>query len=87
MKIFTYLFALFLIFLGISFSLLNSSEVTINYFIGSATLPLAILIILSLVLGLALGFFFSFISILRHKARLFHLKRKLDLLEKASSSV
>ncbi len=87
MKILTYLFALFLIFFGISFSLLNSNEVSINYFVGTVTLPLAILVILSLILGLLLGLFFSFISILRHKARLFHLKRKLDLLEKSAPSV
>lgn len=59
---------------------------TINYFLGSATLPLSILVILSAVMGAVIMLFFCSITILRHKASIFNLKRKLESLEKKAQS-
>lgn len=89
MKIFTYLCAIILIFLGISFSLLNSTEVSINYFIGSSVLPTSFLVIISAAIGAMICLFFCLLSVLRGKATIFSLKRKIESLEKTiqSSSV
>lgn len=82
MRILTYMCAIFLLLLGISFSLLNSSEVKINYFLGDATLPTSLLVIISVAIGAIISFFICILGILRHKTTIYSLKRKLEALEK-----
>lgn len=86
MKIFIYLFVLFLLILGISFSLLNANDTTINYLLGSVTLPLSLLITISIVLGAALSLLLCLVKFLRLKATLYQLRKKISKLEKAAAA-
>lgn len=85
MKTFTYLFVLLLILLGVSFSLLNASDVTVNYFLGSAVLPVSFLIIISMAVGAIFSYFLCFFSLLRQKAVSRGLRKKVESLEKVVS--
>lgn len=82
MKIFTYLCALLLILLGVSFSLLNAGTVTVNYLLGSKVLPISFLIIISVAIGALFSLFLCMITLLRQKATNYVLKRKIESLEK-----
>lgn len=87
MKIFTYLCAVFLIVLGVSFSLLNAGTVTVNYLLGSKTLPLSFLIIICIAIGALLSLFFCMLSLLRQKATIHSLRRKHEALEKTVNTL
>ena len=87
MKIFTYLCVLLAILLGVSFSLLNAGTVTVNYFVGSAVLPVSFLIIFSIALGAILSFFFCMLSLLRQKSTARGLRRKIESLEKTMNTI
>ena len=47
MKIFSYIFIVLLVILGITFALLNANQVNIDYYIGTIKSPLSLLLILS----------------------------------------
>lgn len=83
MKIFTYLCALVLVLLGVSFSLLNAGEVTINYLLGSRVLPISFLVIISIGIGALLSLFFCMFAMLKQKTIIHHLKKKNESLEKS----
>jgi len=86
MKIFTYLCAILLIFLGVSFSLLNAGSVTVNYLLGSLVLPVSFLIVISVAIGALLGMFFCMFSLLRQKANIRGLRKKVESLEKITNA-
>lgn len=85
MKILRYITAIFVVILGISFSLLNATKVDINYFIGSATLPISFLVIISFASGVIMSLFLTSLWILRAKATAYQLRRKIVFLEKNTS--
>ncbi|MES2204061.1 MAG: LapA family protein [Pseudomonadota bacterium] len=87
MKIFTYLCALLLILIGVSFSLLNAGTVTVNYLLGSKALPISFLIIISIALGALFSLFFCGLNLLKQKATIHNLKRKNESLEKTVSNL
>ena len=87
MKIFTYLCALLLILLGVSFSLLNAGTVTVNYLLGSKILPISFLIIISVAIGALFSLFFCMVSLLRQKATTHGLRRKVESLEKTVNTL
>ena len=87
MKIFTYLCVLFLIVLGVSFSLLNAGTVTVNYLLGSRVLPISFLIIISAAVGAVLTLFVCVLSVLRHKATSYRLRKKIESLEKTINTL
>jgi uncharacterized integral membrane protein len=51
----------------IAFTLLNSQAVTVNIFLTTATLPLPLLLCLSILIGILLGAFFGLIAYWRAK--------------------
>ncbi len=81
MRIFTYLIAIILIIFGLSFALLNASPVTLNYYIGSKSISLSLLLVLTVGLGILIGFIFSLAPILRLKKKNYHLKNRVKQLE------
>lgn len=87
MKIFTYLCALLLILLGVSFSILNAGTVTVNYLLGSKVLPISFLIIISVAIGALFSLFFCMVSLLRHKATSYGLRKKIESLEKTVNAL
>jgi putative membrane protein len=74
-RILAIVFFLLILLLGISFSSLNSDPVTVNYYLGSITLPLSVVIITSLAAGVVAAFLIGLISILSSRIRVANLKR------------
>ncbi|MGD9109267.1 MAG: LapA family protein [Gammaproteobacteria bacterium] len=81
MKIFGYLIFLLIILIGISFAIMNSSLVAVNYYIGVKQLPLSFLLMLAFGIGLIIGFLALFISLIRLHTNLGRTKRKLRIAE------
>jgi uncharacterized membrane protein YciS (DUF1049 family) len=61
--------------------------VTVNYFIGSAVLPVSFLIIFSIALGAIISFLFCMLSLLRQKSTARGLRRKIESLEKTMNTI
>ena len=54
MKIFVWIFVVLVLFIGMGFSLLNANLVTVNYLVGTISVPLAAVILIAFVLGVLL---------------------------------
>lgn len=82
MKIVTYLIALIIIALGASFAALNATSVVIDFYLGKVSLPLSLLLAIAFVCGSIIGIFVCLVMIIKQKALLYQLKRKLSSTEK-----
>ncbi len=71
------LFFLLVLLLGISFSSLNSDPVTVNYYIGSITLPLSVVVVSALAIGVIAAFVISLTSVLAFRVRIANLRRNV----------
>jgi len=76
-RILTYLVAIFIVFLGITFALLNAEPVNIHYYIGQRILPLSLLLALSLGFGLIIGLSSALFMLVRMKTQNYQLKKKI----------
>lgn len=70
-----------LIGVGITFTVLNPQQVTLNYLLGSLQLPLALLVVLVLAVGAVLGLLVAGFMILRLKRENRKLRRGTRLAE------
>lgn len=70
-----------LVALGLSFAVLNAEPVALNYYFGSANIPLSLIMVAVLAAGALLGVLASLTVIVRYKARAAQLKRRLSHLE------
>ncbi|MEE3003602.1 MAG: LapA family protein [Pseudomonadota bacterium] len=75
LKILTFLLNLFTIFLGISFALLNSNIVTIDYYFGKGSVSVGMLVVIGVFLGVFLAAIPLGIKIIRLKSSLNNIKR------------
>ena len=75
LRIIAILFFLFVLLLGVSFSSLNSDPVSVNYYLGSITLPLSAVVVSALALGVLAAFLVSFTSFLALRVRIANLRR------------
>jgi putative membrane protein len=82
MRIFTYVIVLLIIVIGMSFALLNAELVTFNYYIGTAKLPLSLLLVCMLLLGCFLSLLAMTGFYIRMKNENRHLRHRLKLSEK-----
>lgn len=82
MRIFSFIFAIILIFFGITFALLNATPVKLNYYIGTASLSLSLLLIIAVGFGILIGFIVALGAILKLKKKNYHLKNRVQQLEK-----
>ncbi len=80
-RILSYVFLLIIVILGFTFALLNSTPVNINFYIGSALMPLSMLLFISFVAGLLLAIFISLIWVLRLKRSVYKLRHQKKQLE------
>ena len=73
-------FLLFLLFLVISvlFFAQNSQAVTISFFVGQHAIPLAYIIVASIVIGFLLGIFSLTLPLLKRKVQLKSIERQLQ---------
>lgn len=81
MRILSYLILLLLVLLGVTFAVLNASPVLINYYIGSRSLPLSLLLVVFLICGVLLGLIAGLISYLRVHSKNRQLRQRLKLVE------
>lgn len=82
MKIFGFIIVVFILLLGVTFAGLNSQEVTVNYYVNTAKLPLSLLVVLVLGVGGLIGWLTGFLLWLRLKAENMRLSHKLKVAEK-----
>lgn len=76
------IFIVLIILLGVTFACLNAEPVSLNFYFGTRSLPLSMLLVLTLGLGLILGVLLFSLSYLRLKAKNIRLKSKIKLVEK-----
>lgn len=69
MRLLSYIFCILLIIFGVSFSVLNSVEVPINYFIGQKIIYFPLLSLLLIVIGAVLGMLAMLPVIIKLKMR------------------
>ena len=78
MRIFTLLILIFAVILGVSFAALNAGSVAVNYYIGTQTIPLSLLLLGILVIGILIGYFASFPSRFKAKMEIRRLRKPHD---------
>ena len=81
-RIFTYIFLLFIILLGITFAYLNAEPVIINYYIAKVSLPLSLSLVLTLLLGCLLGLISCLCLYVKQRRLLNHMRKRADIAEK-----
>ncbi len=82
-----FLFVVVLVVIGLSFAVLNSQPVSLNYYFGYRDIPLSMIVVLSLAAGAVIGVLVSAGLILRLKAQAGRLRRKLRNAEKDSDQL
>lgn len=82
MRLLSIIIVLSVMLIGASFAIINSSEVTLNYFIGHADIPLSVLLVMTLITGFLLG-------VVSMIGKVLHLKRIawLDKMNKSSANL
>lgn len=81
MRILSYLFLILLILFALTFAGLNATPVSINYYLGTAQLPLSLFAILSFIVGGLLGLLIAFSIYVKLKYANRRLRRRLKLVE------
>ncbi len=82
MRILYYLFLLAVILLGATFATLNLQTVSVNYYIGTRVMPLALLLTIAFSAGGLMGMVMGLWMLLKNKIKQFRLKQKLSLAER-----
>lgn len=78
---------IFVFILGAGFSAINTTPVAINYYLGTETLPLSVLVVLAIILGAVLSACALFLSSLRLRYENRRLHKKLATLEQEINSL
>lgn len=73
---------LIVLLLGLSFAVLNSGSIVVNYYLGEQEIPLSVALVLALVFGALLGVLASLSIILRQRTRISSLNRTVAMTEK-----
>lgn len=73
--------------LGAGFSAINTTPVAINFYLGSVTLPLSVLVVLAIILGCVLSASALFLSSLRLRYENRRLNKKLAISEQEINSL
>lgn len=82
MRYITYFLILVVIVLGVTFAILNSSKVTLNYYLGQRDLPLSLLLVIDFAIGCMVGLTASFWMMLATKMKNRQLQKQLKTAEK-----
>jgi lipopolysaccharide assembly protein A len=82
MRFFSYLILLIIMLIGLTFASLNSVPVVFNYYLGTKTLALSLLLVLAFGCGIFLGFFVTIFPWLKLKRDNRKLRSRLKLAEK-----
>lgn len=87
LKIIGIIFFVVLLTVGLSFSLLNSTPVELNYYFGTIQLPLAFSLIISLATGTLLGIFGMLSVVIKLKGESMRLKKTIRASERELSQL
>ena len=87
MRIITYIVAIILILFGLTFALLNATAVKLNYYVGTTEISLSLLLILTVGLGILIGFIVSLGPVLKLKRKNYQLRTRVKQLEQEVVSV
>ena len=82
MRVFTYLFVIIIILIGISFATLNSGTVNVNYYVGHRILPLSLLMAAVFALGALIGITVGLWLLFKIKLKNYRLRQRLKMAEK-----
>jgi lipopolysaccharide assembly protein A len=82
MRIIRWAIILLIILLGISFASLNAEKVTVHYYLGISHIPISLLVVITLVIGILIGFFAGLILYFKAKRANFRLKKRMKMAEK-----
>jgi putative membrane protein len=82
-----FLFVVALVVIGLSFAVLNSQPVSLNYYFGYRDIPLSMIVVLSLAAGAVIGVLVSAGIIIRLKAQTGQLRRRLRNAERDSDQL
>ena len=86
-KLIKLIFLIFISLLGVSFSVLNATKIKINLYIGSYDVYLSLLLVITLGLGILIGFLAMLGTAFRLKAENYKIKHKAKLAEKEISNL
>lgn len=87
LNIITIIFFIILIILGLSFSLLNSTPVELNYYFSSIQLPLAFALVTALVIGVLFGALAVLSMVVKLKRETMRLKKTIRASERELSQL
>jgi len=87
MRVIFYVFLLVLLVLALSFSAINSHDVALNYYVGSVTLPLSILLVLSIAFGAFFGILAMIKPLMVLRLEVARLKRAKQISEQEVSNL
>ncbi len=76
MRLLSLILLLAAVLLGITFALLNSNSVVVNYYVGTKNLPLSLLIVAALAVGVFIGWVVSLPAVIKLKMECLRLSRK-----------
>ena len=72
---------------GLSFALLNSDMITLNYYFGKLQAPLSLIMVIALALGAVMGVLASLWAVLAQKRELAKLRKAAKITEKEISNL
>jgi len=81
-RIIIYIILLLVALVGLSFALLNSDIVTLNYYFGKLQAPLSLVMVIALALGAVMGVLASMWVVLAQKRELAKLRKAAKVTEK-----
>lgn len=70
MRIISIIITVLLILLGVAFTALNAQPVHVNYLFGGAELPLAVIILISIIVGSVIALLLMGMGIIKLKAQI-----------------
>jgi len=81
-RILVFIILLLVVLFGLSFSLLNAQPVEVDYYFGSQTLPLSLLLVIAIIVGALIGVMASLVVVMRRTREMRRLRRRLGDTEK-----
>jgi putative membrane protein len=82
LRILSFIIWLIVILLGLTFATLNAEPVTLNYYFGSRTISLSLLLVLCFGIGVIIGLLIALSKVLRLKMTNYQLKKQIALTQK-----
>lgn len=78
MRIISFTLFLILVILGVGFAMQNAEHVTLNYYFGTISLPLSLLLVLFLAVGALLGLFTGWCLLLRSQWQNWRVRKQIS---------